>query len=82
MDSTIRSILANHAKLSVPVDTVADTADLYNAGMTSHAGVTLMLALENEFGIEFPESMLRKSTFASISAIRQALQQLTGADVA
>ena len=38
--------------------------------MTSHASVNVMLALEDAFDIEFPESMLKKSTFESIAAIR------------
>ncbi len=35
-----------------------------------------MLALEDAFGVEFPERMLRKSTFESISSIRQAITEL------
>jgi acyl carrier protein len=37
-----------------------------------------MLALEDEFDLEFPEIMLRKSTFESVAAIRAALVELTG----
>ena len=29
--------------------------------MTSHASVNVMLALEDEFDIEFPEAMLRRA---------------------
>ena len=46
--------------------------------MTSHASVNVMLALEDEFDVEFPEAMLRKSTFESVAAIRVALGELTG----
>ena len=56
-----------------------DEADLYQAGMTSHASVSVMLALEDAFDIEFPESMLRKATFESVSAISAALSTLVGA---
>jgi acyl carrier protein len=58
-----------------------DDADLYQAGMTSHASVSVMLALEDAFDIEFPESMLRKGTFESVSAISAALTSLVGAPV-
>jgi len=44
--------------------------------MTSHASVNVMLALEEAFDVEFPESMLRKSTFESVAAIRTALDGL------
>jgi acyl carrier protein len=36
-----------------------------------------MLALEDRFEIEFPESMLRKSTFQSIGSIQEAVAELT-----
>ncbi len=78
MDDTIRTILAEYGHLPVEVDKLRDEDDLYQAGMTSHASVNVMLALEDEFDIEFPEAMLRKSTFESVAAIRVALGELTG----
>jgi acyl carrier protein len=76
MDDEIRGILATYGRLSVPAGSLADHADLQRAGLTSHASVSVMLALEDAFEVEFPESMLRKSTFESISAIRNALETL------
>jgi acyl carrier protein len=76
IDATIRSLLAEHAKLGVDVATLAPTDDLYAAGMTSHASVTVMLACEDEWDIEFPQQLLKKSTFASIANIRGALAEL------
>ena len=35
-----------------------------------------MLALEDEFDVEFSERMLRRQTFESVAAIRDALEQL------
>lgn len=78
MDSEIRAILREHARLSVDVDSLAADDDLYRAGMTSHASVNLMLALEDSFGTEFPERLLRRRTFESIAAIRAALVELVG----
>jgi acyl carrier protein len=79
MESEIREILSEHARLPVEMESLDDEADLYQAGMTSHASVSVMLALEDTFDIEFPESMLRKSTFESVSAISAALASLVGA---
>lgn len=76
MDEAIRKILAEHARLQVDAADLDEDADLYQAGLTSHSSVSLMLALEDEFGIEFPQEMLRKKTFESISAIRDALTGL------
>ena len=44
--------------------------------MTSHASVTVMLACEDEWDVEFPQHMLKKSTFASVDAIAEALAEL------
>ena len=79
METEIREILAEHARLPVDMASLDDDADLYQAGMTSHASVSVMLALEDAFDIEFPETMLRKSTFESVSAINAALTSLVGA---
>jgi acyl carrier protein len=79
MHERIRTILSEYGNLPVEVDKIRDNDDLYQAGMTSHASVNVMLALEDEFGIEFPEAMLAKSTFESVAAIRNALGELIGA---
>lgn len=81
MDDEIRTVLREHGKLPCDVATLDDDADLFQAGLTSHASVNVMLALEEAFDVEFPEPMLRKSTFESISAIRTALRTLTAAGV-
>lgn len=76
VNQQIRSILAEHAKLATDIASVGDGEDLYAAGMTSHASVTVMLACEDEWDIEFPQQMLKKSTFASVDAIAAALAEL------
>jgi acyl carrier protein len=78
MDETIRVVLVEHGKLAVDANAIDDGTDLFAAGMTSHASVNVMLALEDAFDIEFSEQMLRKSTFESISAIRAGVLQMTG----
>jgi len=73
----IRTVLKNHARLNGDVDTLDDDTDLYQSGMTSHASVNVMLALEGEFDIEFPDNMLKRSVFESIRAIASAIDELT-----
>jgi len=77
MNEQIRSILKEHARLAVDIATLADDGDLYQAGMTSHASVNVMLALEGAFDVEFPDRMLRRGVFESVTAIRTALEELT-----
>jgi acyl carrier protein len=44
--------------------------------MSSHASVNLMLALEDAFRLEFPDSMLRRDVFESVAAIAGAIELL------
>ena len=74
----IRRVLSEHARLPVEVDTLSDEADLFAAGMSSHASVNLMLALEDAFDLEFPDRMLTRSVFESITAIDAAIEELSG----
>ena len=74
--ATIREIIAQHGRLSVDVRNLPDDSDLYHAGLTSLATVNLMLALENHFDIEFPDSMLSRKTFASLESIAEAVAEL------
>jgi acyl carrier protein len=77
MDETIRSVLYAEANLLCDPGTIGEDVDLYEQGMTSHATVNVMLALEDAFDLEFPEHLLRKDTFSSIGVIRTVLQELT-----
>jgi len=72
----IRRVVGEYGRLAVDVADLSDDDDLAGAGMTSHASVAVMLALEESFGVEFPEHMLRKGTFESIASIRIALTEL------
>ncbi|MGD0378914.1 MAG: acyl carrier protein [Acidimicrobiales bacterium] len=74
MDETIRAILAEHGRLSVDAAQLDDDTDLYGVGLTSHATVTVMLAIEDAFEIEVPDSMLRKATFQTVGAMRAMVE--------
>jgi acyl carrier protein len=76
MIEEIRAILREHGRLSTDVATLTEDSDLYQAGLTSHASVNVMLALEGKFDIEFPDRMLKRSVFESLGAIRAALEEL------
>jgi acyl carrier protein len=74
--AAVRDIVKEHGRLAVDLDTLADEASLYEAGMTSHASVNVMLALEDTFDVEFPDEMLKRSVFESVASISSALTQL------
>jgi acyl carrier protein len=81
IDNMIRTVLKDHGRLSQDALSIQPDADLYQAGMTSHASVNVMLALEGAFDIEVPDHMLKRSVFASVVAIREAITQLPGVRV-
>jgi acyl carrier protein len=72
----IREVVAEHGRLAVDIASLSDDDDLYRAGLTSHASVNLMLALEDAFDVEFPEQLLRRQTFESVAAISEAIDLL------
>lgn len=76
MNNIIRTLLKKHAGLAVDVDGLGGDADLYAAGLSSFASVQLMLALEENFDIEFPDSLLNRKSFQSIDAIERSVNSI------
>ena len=76
MKEQVRAIVLEHGRFAGSVSNLGDDDDLYSAGMTSHASVGVMLALEAAFDIEFPDRMLKRSVFESVSAIAKAVEEL------
>ena len=60
----------------VDVSGLSASDNLFDAGMTSHQTVQVMLALEDEFDVEFPDDRLNKATFSSIGSMVEALKDL------
>lgn len=77
MIERIRTLLAQNPMIPCDIDALSDDANLYDAGLTSFASVQMMLALEEEFDIEFPEAMLTRRTFSSLGNIAAAVDELT-----
>ena len=76
ISASVREVIGTHGHLMTDVAQLADTDDLYEHGMTSHATVSVMLALEDEFDIEFPDADLRRASFQTVSAICRVLESL------
>ena len=71
----VRALLTNIG-LSGDDRSLALDDDLYDAGMTSHASVRLMLSIEDAFDIEFPDEMLQREVFSNVGAILAAIRTL------
>lgn len=72
----VRKIIQETGWLQGDVTALGDGDDLYAAGLTSHATVNLMLALEEAFDVEFPDRLLKRRTFESLNAIVEALVEI------
>jgi len=72
----IKAVLAKHARLGTDVAALTEDTDLYGAGLTSLTTVHLMLALEDQFNIEFPDRMLGRKVFQSIRSLSEAITEL------
>jgi acyl carrier protein len=75
----IRNVLRDHGRLKHDVGALRAEDDLCQYGLTSHASINVMLALEAAFDIELPDHMLKRSVFSSIASIERALTELTAA---
>ena len=76
ISARVRKVLKDHGRLGDDPNNIGPDADLYQSGMTSHASVNVMLALEEEFEVEFPDRMLTRNVFNSIASICDALGEL------
>ncbi len=76
VSTRVRRVLKEYGHLATDATTLGESEDLYGAGMTSHSSVNVMLALENEFEIEFPDQMLNRGTFESVASIAAAIESL------
>jgi len=78
LNQQVRNLVLEHGRLA-GVSDLKDDADLYTLGLTSHASVAVMLALEAAFDIEFPDRFLTRQVFESVQNIARAVSELRGA---
>ena len=72
----MRALIASYAKLNKDIGDLADDSDLFDAGLTSLNTVNLMLAIEDEFDIEFDDDSLTRETFQSVDALTAVVSGL------
>lgn len=78
----IRDVLNQVEALSGRVEAIGDDDDLYDGGLDSFGSVQLMLALEERFGIEFPDHLLTRRSFSTIRMVRDTVAALSAAEAA
>lgn len=78
MDQQLRTILDEVGGLSRPAAALGPNDDLFVAGLTSFATVGVMLAIEDEFDVAFPDALLVRATFRSMATLGAAIAGLQG----
>jgi acyl carrier protein len=76
MEQVVRQILDRNGDLAVPVAQLAVNANLFDAGLSSFGAVEVMVGLEEHFGSSFPDRLLKRETFSTISALIDAAVEL------
>lgn len=76
-DEVIRDILRQNEAMSAIVDSLGEDDDLFEKGLDSFGSVQLMLALEERFEVEFPDTLLNRRSFSTIRIIRETVTKLS-----
>ncbi len=76
MINAIRRAIDKKGKLPVRADLIAPWANLYAAGLTPFAAIQVMIEIERELSVEFPDSMLNRESLSSINSLHACLRKL------
>lgn len=76
MLEVIRDSVARNGRLKVAMDQVENHQDLFSVGLSSFAAVQIMMAVEEAFDVEFPQTMMSLKSFTSVNTIAGCLAQL------
>jgi acyl carrier protein len=76
MLEAIQRLIDEKGGLSIAARDLTRDADLYRAGLTPFSAIQVMISLEKEFNIEFPDWMLNRQSMSSINAIISCLCEL------
>jgi acyl carrier protein len=75
-DAEFEAILRPHLVLLDRDAPVTGDLDLRNAGVDSLALIELLVAIEDAYGVEFPDELLTADTFRTAAALWAATQRL------
>ncbi|MGQ4516189.1 phosphopantetheine-binding protein [Streptomyces sp. DW26H14] len=76
LELQVRTILLPLLGTSADDSAVGPETDLWQSGLNSLGAVSLMTRLEDEFEIEFPDALLTRETFSTVSRIVAAVDSL------
>ncbi len=80
MEETIAAIVVEHGRFVPDLSQLQYDTDLFEAGLTSHASAVIMTVIENDLGVTFPDHLLTRSTFHSVSSLAAAVEGMLHAN--
>ena len=78
LENEIRDVLASVGQLAVAVGSLASESDLFAVGLTSQSAVELVFSLEDRFGIEIPDDLIRRASLGSIAQLPATVRAAGG----
>ncbi|MFI2314365.1 phosphopantetheine-binding protein [Streptomyces sp. CB00072] len=75
-DEMILGLIHDHAPDICAGGTLSTDTDLWEAGMDSLSSVTVVVAVEEEYDVVFPDELLTREVFSSAAAIAAAVRGL------
>lgn len=79
-DGEILDIVRAHVPHVGEGRSLSTTTDLWQAGMDSMSSVAVMVAVEEEYGVELPQELLTREVFASVVSIAAAVRKAMGVE--
>lgn len=81
--SRLQETLTSHLR-NVSPDVEWNTVRLPDLGLDSMSAIELVLTIEERFGVQFPDELLVRETFETLSSLESAVRSMlhSGADAA
>lgn len=76
--SAILQLVVRQLEGTIDVSSLCENTNLWDAGMDSLSIVSVMVAVEDEFDITFPDELLTRDIFTSPATIAAAAGSLCG----
>lgn len=73
----IQQCLVEHLRMVASTNDINPDVDLTTLGLTSMAATNLLIDLEDEFDVEFPDELLTPEVFRSVLTLEAAIDRLT-----
>ncbi len=70
------TLIVAHLPQVVDRAQVALETNLYELGLDSTAAIALMLAIEDKFGVSFPDSLVDETSFETPKALKEVISSL------